>query len=249
MAPYPHGMSRPLPSLSLCLHAELLNLLRDALLQRYQLLLGRITALSEYISRPTPTQPLTLHSTTASSEPALSKYIIHPLNPLPADANPLAGDTFFQALNTLPLPAVDPVEQKARFKGMKEEETVRVAAGLRGRLKREDETVKGILGEVERISGEMDWELRIEDDLEGEVEGEDGVQGQEAGGKEKEKADEDYEDLFGDSEDDDVVMVDPPSKPLQNEPSSTERTKLLNPREGWTVTDYVVYMDSGRQPP
>jgi hypothetical protein len=40
-------------------------------------------------------------------------------------------------------------------------------------------------------------------------------------------------------------MVDPPPLP-QKRPDVND--KLPNPREGWTINDYVQYIDLGRQP-
>jgi hypothetical protein len=176
--------------------------------------------------------------------PALSKYIVHPLNPLPNDANPLAGDVFFQALNTLPRPEVDTTEDMGRLRGLKEDDLGRLLNGLKSRMSREGEQTRKILEEVERVSGEMDWELRIDDEGEGEAEAE----LEEVKVAKQEKDDED-EDLFGDDEDDDVVMIDPPVKAEAGEVREKEKEKLPNPRDSWPVVDYVQLMETGRQPP
>ncbi|WVR08663.1 hypothetical protein IAU60_005721 [Kwoniella sp. DSM 27419] len=104
----------------------------DTLIQRYSLLLGRVNALTTYLSPPSaqqstgasrPSHPgqgnalvpapgVTSASTaTAPPPPPLSGYLVHPLNPLPGPGqshaetvSPLAADAFFQAINTIPLP-------------------------------------------------------------------------------------------------------------------------------------------------
>ncbi|WWC65241.1 uncharacterized protein I303_107858 [Kwoniella dejecticola CBS 10117] len=95
----------------------------DTLLQRYSLLLGRINALTNYISPAPNTQTQTASSSGSSSKPSiqarshaqsqhLSEYLIHPLNPLPTSAptnqdaalSPFAQETFLQAINTQLIP-------------------------------------------------------------------------------------------------------------------------------------------------
>ncbi|WRT70760.1 uncharacterized protein IL334_007759 [Kwoniella shivajii] len=102
----------------------------DTLLQRYSLLLGRINALSNYISPPSTLTTTTTTTTSSSSSsattttnlappppPPLSGYLVHPLNPLPSttntntangenEVNPLAFETFFQVINTQLIPSL-----------------------------------------------------------------------------------------------------------------------------------------------
>jgi hypothetical protein len=66
------------------------------------MLLGRITALSNTIAQ----------ATRPATTPTLARHLVHPLNPLPEHANPLAPDTFFQVLNTQPLPEVTETQKE-----------------------------------------------------------------------------------------------------------------------------------------
>ncbi|OCF34499.1 hypothetical protein I316_04014 [Kwoniella heveanensis BCC8398] len=95
----------------------------DTLLQRYSLLLGRINALTNYLSPPPPgpghpssTSASAPGAASSSAQPPLDGFLVHPLNPLPDPTSaaagsvetisPLAAETFFQVINTIPLPSL-----------------------------------------------------------------------------------------------------------------------------------------------
>jgi hypothetical protein len=196
-------------------------------LQRYSVLLGRITALSEYISSPPPAPP----GIPLSTRPALESYLTHPLNPLPnpdepgADkVSPYASDVYFQVLATQP---VGPLSEsltallapgtgwttKENMRGMSEEELTRLEGRLRDRLEREGGRSKGLKDEIETRREEVDWAMRVD-----EEEGEDGS-------------------LFGDDE-------------VEEGGAKAEKSGEIapNPREGWTIQDYVKFMETGIPP-
>jgi hypothetical protein len=207
---------------------------RDVTLQRYSVLLGRITALSEYISQPplnhTGAPPL------PGSRPNLESFLTHPLNPLPnpdqegADKiSPYASDVYFQVLNTLPIPQLSEAQTellgagsgwttKDGLRGMGEVELDRLEGRLKDRLGREGERARSLKDEIERRREEVDWGMRVD-----EEEGEDGS-------------------LFGDDEDEggekEETMADAGAKA---EPAAP----ISNPREGWTIQDYVKFMETG----
>jgi len=146
---------------------------------------------------------------------------------------------------------VDPSEHVERMKGMGEDEVGKLLSGLKRRLGRENEMSRGILEEAERVSAEMDWELRIGDDGEGEEE--EAVD--EVKVEKVDKGGEEDEDLFGDDDDDDdIVMIDPPpsvkteNMATKGKEKNAEKGKSPNPREGWTVVDYVRFMETGKRP-
>ena len=216
--------------------------IRDVTLQRYSVLLGRITALSEYISQPPPNA--TGAPPLAGARPNLESYITHPLNPLPnpdeegADKiSPYASDVYFQVLNTLPIPQLSEAQAdllgtgsgwttKDGLRGLGEVELDRLEGRLKARLEREGGRARGLKDEIERKREEVDWLMRVDE----EEEGEDGS-------------------LFGDDEDDgeggdkDEAMPDGMGKdkvePVNGAP---------NPREGWTIQDYVKFMETGTEP-
>ncbi|WWC92372.1 uncharacterized protein L201_007329 [Kwoniella dendrophila CBS 6074] len=88
----------------------------DTLLQRYSLLLGRINALSNYLTPPPPPTSSLLSTSTSLPKqlnksippPNLANYLIHPLNPLPTnptsegfnELSPFAQETFLQSIHT-----------------------------------------------------------------------------------------------------------------------------------------------------
>lgn len=94
---------------------------------------------------------------------------------------------------------------------------------LRGRLERESAMTERMKEAVKRYEDQVEWSMRIEDDAaaaEGDGEG------------------EDEDDLFGDE---DGEKPPPTTKvaPVKIAP---------NPREGWNLTDYLKFMDTGVQP-
>ena len=235
-----------------------LTRLRDTILERYSLLLSRTQALSTFLARPPP-QPSTPHPTEQpSTDPILSKYLVHSLNPLPEpgtekgdQVNPIARDIFEWVLSTLPNPALVAAESELlvtdgggpegwksldELKGLSDVQLNKLSRELRDRLGRESQRAEVMREEIDRKDGEMDWEMRILDDTAEE-------EGSAAGQKEEKEAAKD-DDLFGE---DDIVMVDPPdgtSSKKQVAPKAVEK----DPQEGWKLADYLAYMDTGRMP-
>jgi hypothetical protein len=203
---------------------------RDVTLQRYSVLLGRITALSEYISQP----PQTLPGAPLATRPLLESFLTHPLNPLPnpdeegADkVSPYASDVYFQVLNTLPIPQLSEAQDellgagsgwttKDGLRGLGEVELDRLEGRLKDRLERESGRARGLRDEIERKREEVDWAMRVD-----EEEGEDGS-------------------LFGDDEDEAEGDKDDTMAGNEEKPET-----IPNPREGWTIQDYVKYMETG----
>ncbi|KAL1412656.1 hypothetical protein Q8F55_000403 [Vanrija albida] len=223
----------------------------DALLQRYAILLGRVQSLTSYIAqapvqrgaaaapRPPPGPGVT-GTTSAETASALAHYLVHPLNALPADAGPMANDTLLQAINTQPLPAVAGA-QDALLAGegeahagllpldelnkLDEAALARLTGELRTRLARESERAQAIGREIATQYDMYDWALRIDE-------------GEEA--KDEDAEDDDDDDLFGGEDDDgDATM---------GAGKADEPAPLPNPRAGWSVTDYLRLLDTGRPP-
>lgn len=131
---------------------------RETLLHRYSMLLGRITALSNTIAQ----------ATRPATTPTLARHLVHPLNPLPEHANPLAPDTFFQVLNTQPLPEVtetqkEMLEDRSR---MDERALATLVGSLRDKLERESAKTARLKGVIEEKLEEVDWAMRIGEDEE-----------------------------------------------------------------------------------
>lgn len=103
---------------------------------------------------------------------------------------------------------------------MSESELEGLERRLKDRLKRESGRAKGLVEEVEKRSGEVDWTMRV--DVEGE--------------------DDDGSLFGGDSDDEGDKGENTSPKQEAKEPSKP------NPREGWTIQDYVKYMESGTKP-
>jgi len=215
-------------------------------LQRYSLLLGRINALSTYLAQPPPPPPGSRPPipNPSSIQPALRKYIAHPLNALQTDVsttNPLAPGVFFEALNTLPrtslsdsqdeLLSSEPWVPLDRLKRMNESELGRMKDELRGRLEREMNRVSAVQELVMRREEEVDWGMRIG---EGEEEGTDPGEG------------EREDDLFGEGDEGDEDMKEEEVKKPEKREGEVQGMK--NPREGWNVADYVRLMETGREP-
>lgn len=136
---------------------------------------------------------------------------------------------------------------------------------LEERLKREEGAAKGLRELVQEKEEEYDWGMRIDETGEGE-EGEGGkgeTAGEKGQGAGKVEEDED-DDLFGDDED--IKIIEPPAGAAAaaqagagaGTGTSVQQTgsgftavgepKLQNPRAGWSVADYVRYMDTGKAP-
>ncbi|TYJ55219.1 hypothetical protein B9479_004049 [Cryptococcus floricola] len=209
----------------------------DILLQRYSLLLGRINALSNTLTAPARAQ-------TAGQPPAnplLAQYIVHPLNPLPppdapdSDISPLAQDAFFQAINTMPLPAPPAVEGKSepprafsqthdQLRAMSDRELEDLRKKLTERIERDGMKGKAVSEEVERRAEEIDWVMRVGQD-------------EDEGGEEKAEEDKDEDDdLFGSDED------EPMEGATEARPAGVEKGSA---REDWKVGDFVRFIDSG----
>lgn len=207
---------------------------RETLLQRYSLLLGRINALSTYLAQPAPAPPVRTGVPRAPPDPrpALERYIVHPLNPLPASADPIAPEAFFQVINTQSLPAVSDAQAellarrewkgKEELRGLGEMDLGRIMSGLKSRLEREMKIAEGLRGALESASEEYEWGMRV-DAAEGEEDGE--------------KKDEEDDDLFGEEGEMEEVKAAQAAKQL-----------APNPREGWKIADYMRYMDTGVPP-
>ncbi|WWC98479.1 hypothetical protein V866_005370 [Kwoniella sp. B9012] len=235
----------------------------DTLLQRYSLLLGRINALTNYLSPPNqPNKP----STSSSSAILLSGYLIHPLNPIPPpgpgannDISPLAQETFLQAINTQLLPS-DSVSNEKQTQGVPQsqsnwhsiEELRRLderslellKRQLRERLNRENLKIDVIKREIERREEEVDWAMRIGEDDEEEEEEEKKEEGQGQG--------EEEDDLFGGDDDDatdEPMVIDVDAHAEKSNVPQPEKDKGQGDGEGsWKVEDYLKFMDTGKLP-
>jgi len=84
-------------------------------------------------------------------------------------------------------------------------------------LERESGRARGLIDEIDRKREEVDWAMRVD-----EEEGEDGS-------------------LFGDDEDEGEGDKDDTMAGKEDDKPET----LPNPREGWTIQDYVKYMETG----
>ncbi|ORX40968.1 hypothetical protein BD324DRAFT_612723 [Kockovaella imperatae] len=250
----------------------------DNILERYTLLLSRVQALSTYIHRPPP-QTATPHPTEPpSTDPILSKYLVHPLNPLAPvgteqgdQINPIARDIFEWVLSTLPNPSLSAFETQLlapgqrtdsqtawmtmdELKGLSEQQANDLSKELRDRLMRESRRAEAMREEIERKEEEMDWEMRI---LEGDNDDDTIAEGQasaktEAEGDAKPDVEgakkEQEEDLFGDGEDDFVMMDGPATSTNKDAPKPTPKKPEEDPQERWRLADYITYMDTGRLP-
>lgn len=104
---------------------------------------------------------------------------------------------------------------------MDQTELERLRDGFRARLAEEHATADALSAYIEDKVGEYTWDTRV--DEEGEADDDEG----------------DDDDLFGENEDDAPKQQ---SKPL-------ETKDLPNPRAGWTLSDYIAYIDTGRRAP
>lgn len=175
----------------------------------------------------------------AAQPPALAHYLVHPLRPLPPDANPIAPDVLFQAINTLPLPALAGAQAELLGGGGAASDsaasTSAAAAGL--------SSSKGFMGaealakldETALTTFTTDLRARLDRESHRATAMVHEIQRREeefdwtmrVGEEEEEK-----DDLFDDDEED----VDMKPAPVPN------------PREGWSVADYLRLLDTGRPP-
>ena len=102
---------------------------------------------------------------------------------------------------------------------------------LEGRLKarfgRESRIAKGLVETIDEKLAEVDWVMRVDQT---EEEGEDGS-------------------LFGDDEETEGGDGVKETKTEDTAGGAKEETSAPNPREGWTIQDYVKYMETGKPPP
>ncbi|KAK6906533.1 hypothetical protein I204_00662 [Kwoniella mangroviensis CBS 8886] len=237
----------------------------DTLLQRYSLLLGRINALTNYLSPPNQANQPNKPSTSIAP---LSGYLIHPLNPIPPpgpgannDISPLAQETFLQAINTQLLPS-DSVSNEKQSQGVPQsqsnwhsiEELRRLderslellKRQLRERLNRENLKIDVIKREIERREEEVDWAMRIGEDDEEEEEEEKNKEGEEGG--------EEEDDLFGGDDDDatdEPMVIDVDAHADKSNVPQPEKHKGQGDGEGegnWKVEDFLKFMDTGKLP-
>jgi hypothetical protein len=191
----------------------------------------------------------------------LSRYIVHPLNPLPptAETSGIAQATFFEALNTVSIPHLatntsglltnevwDRTDRSA-LKAMDEEEVIRLRDRLRVKLEAGSSKSGKIKDMIDQVEEEYEWDTRIGGDEEGE---EDAVGEEVEQGAKGDKIEEDDDDLFGDDGDDadDPVIVDSQSQSKAQSKEAKEPKAPSNPRPGWNLVDYVRFMDTGVEP-
>lgn len=141
---------------------------RDALLQRYSLLLGRLNSLSSSLAA----------IPAGSSSTLLSRFSLHPLNPLPQDADVMAHETLFQAMNTMPLPdAVQEDPERLRtLKEMDEGALEALLQALKGRLQEGQSRCKRLEEVVREKEDEVELNMRIGDESLPEAEERDSLQ-------------------------------------------------------------------------
>ncbi|WOO82067.1 uncharacterized protein LOC62_04G005569 [Vanrija pseudolonga] len=239
----------------------------DTLLQRYAILLGRVQSLTSYISQPPvqrgtgagavapgavrppppPGPGVTGSTTPAETASALAHYLVHPLHPLPSDASPMANDTLLQAINTQLLPSVSGAQEQllapaegdgegphpADFLPLDELNRLDEPAltgrtnKLKNRLARESHRAQAMKREIDTQFEQYDWAMRLDDAAD---EGDKG-----------DEDDDDDDDLFGGDEDDDGDATMATAKAEAPAP-------IPNPRAGWTITDYLRLLDTGRGP-
>lgn len=216
-------------------------------MKRYGVLLGLIKSLTSYIQStasaaaaggagtvgvtgPNPTIPPRAApedpNAKKSTVPTLSQYLVHPLEPM-SDPTPLAQETFFQAINTQLLPAVKEADEALVQKRTGEDESrlrARVSE-LRQQLERDSAKTTHLAEYIDKVASGFNWEMRPD------VEDED---------------DED-DDLFGGGSDDegDVTMAEKKEEKKEEQPDPA----ATNPRHGWSVTDYLRLLDTGKPPP
>jgi hypothetical protein len=125
---------------------------------------------------------------------------------------------------------------------------------LAERLGREERAAKALRELVQEKEEEYDWAVRIDGEEEDGDEG-DGDRAAAAaavGGL----ANEDDDDLFGDDEDVKIIEAPGPASASAVQggqkssagAATTTESMARNPREGWSVADYVRYMDTGKAP-
>lgn len=137
-----------------------------------------------------------------------------------------------EAVNTMPFPGSEGVDEgfrsmatagllgKEQLAKLDPSALERHVKSLKERWEGENSRAKGILGDIEALEGEYDWKLRVD----------------------AEQVGSDEEDLFGEDGDGDEDMEKDKDKEGEKE------AREPNPREGWTLKDYLTLMDTGRTP-
>lgn len=231
------------------------------LLQRYSLLLGRINALSATITAPPARPNVTGYSQKPPPQtPILSRYLVHPLTPLPStdsagsEITPLVQDAFFQAINTVPLVAA-PADD--RFEGMgpnvsfsHTQDQLRALSemdleDLRRRIllimERDGMKAKAMKEEIDRRAEEVDWAMRVDEVEEGDDYEDDEIAVAPTKGNDETRDDDD---LFG--SDDESMEAVPAADTASTRHSKEQQTSMSCAT--WKPTDFVKFMDSGAQP-
>ncbi|BEJ15052.1 hypothetical protein CspHIS471_0408190 [Cutaneotrichosporon sp. HIS471] len=160
------------------------------------------------------------------TDPALAHYLVHPLRALPPDSEQLAQDVLFQAINTQALPLDSPTSVSTgmlgldTLKGLDDGALQRCTDRLKARLGRESERARAMAREIERRGEEYDWTYRP---------------GEEEEDEKDEEEDDEEEDLFGDEEE-------------EEEEKKKGEVLAPNPRAGWSITDYLAFLENGTVP-
>ncbi|RXK41946.1 hypothetical protein M231_00667 [Tremella mesenterica] len=224
----------------------------DIILQRYGMLLGRLSSLQQYISLPSSTSSKYVpskidHPLSQKEETKLKTegYFLHPLQPLPKTSlDALTAETFFMVLSTQPIipstfsqthnpEADDPTRDVGIERlGEKKKEEVR-RAELRNMGRRD---LDGVLEDLKRR--EMRSKQRVLAVLE-EID----KRAEDVDWGLRIRPEEDEDEDHGDKNEDkdkngqDVIMVD------FDTPKEKEEGK-----QRWNLNDYVRYLDFGVLP-
>ncbi|EJT48197.1 hypothetical protein A1Q1_02763 [Trichosporon asahii var. asahii CBS 2479] len=216
-------------------------------MKRYGVLLGLIKSLTSYIQstagaaaaassgtvgvtgpnpRIPPRQAPTDPDAKKSTVPTLSQYLVHPLEPM-TDPSPLAQDAFFQAINTQLLPAVKEADEALvqKHPGEDESRTRARLTELRGQLEKDSAKTTHLAEYIDKVASGFNWEMRP--DMEDE--------------------DDEDDDLFGGGSDDDGD-VDMEKQKEEKKDEAPPDPAATNPRHGWSVTDYLRLLDTGKPP-
>ena len=200
------------------------------ILQRYAILLARLSSLSNAVTPPTA-------STSKIVPPNLQHYLVHPLHALPDEAEPLAHTVMLEAINTMPLA---PHDDSSGSSGASYD-------SVRRRLQVEKNRVQGLRSVLERVEAEYDWETRVgvdEDEGDEEPSAGEGTKEVPVEVKDGEGEDGDEEDdLFGDVAVDEDVSMDSTSKALTADRGFIDVGRR---KPDWSVEQYIDFMDDGR---
>lgn len=213
-------------------------------MKRYGVLLGLIKSLTAYIqstaqapsvgvSGPNPAIPPRPPSDPDANKnkttvPTLAQYLVHPLEPM-NDPSAMAQETFFQAINTQLLPSVKEADVALAPRLPRSEDESRLrnkVQELRGQLERDSQKTAHLADYIGKVASGFNWEMRPD---------------------QEEEEDDDDDDLFGGGSDDDgdVQMQDGSKEKNDDKPAEPPQ---MNPRQGWTVADYLRLLDTGKSP-